>query len=155
MVNSGYESDDDDHSDGQTAQGYQLNGDPAAYIDMSVSFAAGALYSTVDDLYRFDRALYADQLLPQELMTLMFTIQAVIDSNNPHIGYGYGWVIVDDPASIPPGKLISHAGSIDGFSSAILRFPDLDAVVIVLGNVEGRDPNLVVRGLVEGLIIAP
>jgi len=155
MVNSGYERDDDDHSDGQTAQGYQPNGDPAAYIDMSVSFAAGALYSTVDDLFRFDRALYTDQLLPQELMTRMFTIQAVIDSSDPQIGYGYGWVIVDDPAGVPPGKVISHAGTIDGFTSAMLRFPDLDAVVIVLSNVEGRDPNLVVRGLVEQLIIAP
>ena len=53
MVNSGY-----DHNDGETATGYLPDGSAAEFIDMSLPSGAGGLYSTVDDLYRFDRALY-------------------------------------------------------------------------------------------------
>ena len=57
----------------------------ARYIDMSVPHGAGALYSTVRDLYRWDRALYGDELLPEKYRQLMFT---------PNKGnYGYGWAI--------------------------------------------------------------
>jgi hypothetical protein len=40
------------------------------YIDMSVPYAAGALYSTVEDLYLWDQALYTEKLMPRKYMDL-------------------------------------------------------------------------------------
>ncbi|MCC6457979.1 MAG: beta-lactamase family protein [Caldilineaceae bacterium] len=148
MANSGY-----DHNNGETAIGYLPDGSTAEYIDMSLPDAAGGLYSTVDDLYRFDRALYTDQLLPTELIELMFTAQATITPNDPYTGYGYGWIIFADPDEPPPGKAVGHNGSIEGFSTAMLRFVEQDAVVIVLGNVEKRNPTLVAQTLAERLLL--
>jgi CubicO group peptidase (beta-lactamase class C family) len=147
MVNRGY-----DHNDGEPATGYLPDGSTAEFFDMSLPDAAGGLYSTVDDLYRFDRALYTDQLLPGELIERMFTTQAVIAPNDPNIGYGYGWIVFADPDGPPPGNVVAHNGSIEGFSTAMMRFVELDAVVIVLGNVEKRNPELVVQGLAGKLL---
>lgn len=44
----------------------------ARFYDMSIPFSAGALYSTVEDLYRWDQALYGEQLLPARLRDLLF-----------------------------------------------------------------------------------
>ena len=45
----------------------------APYLDMSIPYAAGSLYSTVEDLYQWDRALYTDKLLGADLKKTMFT----------------------------------------------------------------------------------
>src|SRR5262249_53469764 len=57
----------------------------ARYLDMTVPYAAGALYSTVDDLSKWDRALATDQLLSKASRDAMFT------PARDH--YGYGWSI--------------------------------------------------------------
>jgi CubicO group peptidase (beta-lactamase class C family) len=56
---------------------------------MSLPYAAGSLYSTVEDLYIWDQALYSDQLLPAKMKELLF---------KPHVqtpggAYGYGWAL--------------------------------------------------------------
>jgi CubicO group peptidase (beta-lactamase class C family) len=107
------------------ASGYEFRGDRLAnapYIDMSIPFAAGALYSTVEDLYKWDRALYTDKLLSKAGRDRMFT---------PFKGgYAYGWMI----GELYGHKNIRHGGGINGFVTDISRFPDDDACVIVLCN---------------------
>jgi CubicO group peptidase (beta-lactamase class C family) len=148
MVNSGY-----DHNDGETAIGYLPDGSTAEFIDMSLPDAAGGLYSTIDDLYRFDQALYTEQLLPAGVIEQMFTAHATIAPNDPNTGYGYGWIIFADPDGPPPGKAVGHNGSIEGFSASMMRFVEMKAVVIVLGNVEQRNPNVVARTLAQKLVL--
>ena len=123
MEGSGY-----DHTETileNRAAGYEFPADRmanASYIDMSIPHAAGALYSTVEDLYKWDRALYTDKLIPREAMTRLFT---------PFKGtYAYGWSI----GSFAGHKTIGHGGGINGFTTDIVRFPDDDACVIVLNN---------------------
>ena len=121
----------------QRANGYRLvDGrlENAGYINMAGPYSAGALYSTVEDLYKWDRALYTDAILPRSTLRLMWT---EVTSN-----YGYGWM-VSTPASLsqPPWALpkrfqVVHPGSINGFTSEILRFPDEHVTVIVLANLE-------------------
>jgi CubicO group peptidase (beta-lactamase class C family) len=96
----------------------------ADYIDMSILHAAAGLYSTVEDLYLWDRALHTEALVSQSTLDLMFT---------PHMEeYGYGWGI----GEYSDRKVIYHGGEIDGFVTAIARFVDDDVVFIVLSNVE-------------------
>lgn len=107
------------------ASGYEFAGDVkvnAPYIDMSVPHAAGALYSTVDDLYKWDRVLATETLAPRAVLERMFT--PFKD------GYAYGWSI----GSFAGHRNIRHGGGINGFTTDISRFPDDDACIIVLNN---------------------
>ncbi len=123
MEGSGY-----DHTDAiikNRASGYEFPADRmanASFIDMSIPHAAGALYSTVEDLYKWDRALDTDKLISPAAKTRLFT---------PFKGtYAYGWSI----GSFAGRKTIGHGGGINGFTTDIIRFPDDDACVIVLNN---------------------
>lgn len=105
----------------------------AAYLDMSLPYAAGSLYSTVEDLYRWDRALYENKLLPEALKQKMFT---------PGLeNYGFGLTM--DPLPLNDGKTvlatIGHSGGINGFSSRIYRVPVGREVVILLDNTSRGD----------------
>lgn len=112
-----------------TPQGYRN----ASYLDMSVPFAAGSLYSTVDDLFKWDRALYTDKLLAPEYKAMLFT---------PALEhYGFGWLITD--LALDDGKTkvptISHNGGIDGFSTTLVRFPDRQDFIVLLDNTSRGD----------------
>src|SRR4051794_32976800 len=97
----------------------------ARYLDMSIPYASGALYSTVDDLLKWDRALATDHLLSKKSREAMFT---------PFRGrYGYGWSI----ARAFGRPMVAHGGGINGFASDVRRFPDDRVCVIVLSNLEG------------------
>lgn len=130
MADSGY-----DHNAGDLAVGYRDQLTQADFIDMSIPFAAGGLYSTVADLYRWDQALYTDQLISQALLNEMFTPYApILDGGG--FGPGYGWFIGkegDRPTA-------SHAGGINGFCSMITRYFNDRVLLVILSNQE--DINL-------------
>lgn len=135
MVNSGY-----DHSEvilKNRAAGYERKGKlitNAAYIDMSIPYAAGSLYSTVEDLYLWDQALYTNKLLSAKSMESLF---------KPYISlgrasYGYGWFI-DEVDNGNKGKLktIGHGGGINGFNTIISRYPSDKNLIVLLNNTGG------------------
>ena len=125
MKNSGY-----DHP--QTvlkhrASGYSRQGTRpinAVHFEMDTPHAAGALYSTVEDLFLWDQALYTEKLIPKTSLETMFTV-----FKEP---YAYGWIIGDSFGH----KMISHSGAISGFRAAIVRFPEEKVCIIVLSNIE-------------------
>ncbi len=107
----------------------------AAYLYMPYTSGAGALYSTVEDLYQWDRALYTEKLLPKAALERMFT---------PGQGqYGYGWFIREEHGR----KLIEHRGGINGFVSMIQRFTDDDVTVITLFNYVSTFTREINKGL--------
>ena len=100
----------------------------APYLDMSLPYAAGSLYSTVEDLYLWDQALYTEKLLSAKMKELMFT---------PHIAnYGYGWGIRQKNLPDSEEKLtsISHGGGINGFNTLIERLADEKHLIVLLNN---------------------
>ena len=125
MTNSGY-----DHNDGSLATGYTgfyANWEKPDYIDMTLPYSAGGLYSTVEDLYRWDQALVTEQLVSQELLDLMFTPHVKMDNE---LSYGYGWVV----GELNHHQVAAHGGGIEGFVTEIRRYPDDDVTIIVLSN---------------------
>jgi len=116
--------------------------DNAEYLDMDSSpGASGSLYSTVEDMFRWDRALYTDQLLDMEHRDLMFTPNRDVPEvkaagGRPHSRYGYGWNIYTrtHPVTKRRTKVINHGGAINGFRAMENRLVDDDAFVIVLCN---------------------
>lgn len=136
------------------AAGYEKNGSGyvnAPYLDMSLPYAAGSLYSTVEDLYKWDRALYEDEILSEESKKLMFTPQ--IPDGDAH--YGYGWVVgnMDVGKSIDSVPIVAHGGGINGFNSLIVRFPEDEDLVVLLNNTGGtrlRDMAMGINNILHG-----
>ena len=96
-------------------------------------YAAGALYSTVEDMNRWEQALTTDALLPATSRAEMFAIQmAITDPAAPpmYAGYGYGFFIGTDSGR----PIIWHGGAVPGFLSIEARYPADDVTVIILGN---------------------
>ena len=114
----------------------------AAYLSMgSAPGAAGALYSTVEDMFLWDRALYPDQLLEKKYLDLMFTPNRDVPEvkaagGRPQSNYGYGWQIYSrsHPVTKRRTKIINHGGAINGFRAMENRLVDDDAFVIILCN---------------------
>jgi len=124
------------------ASGYEKNGRRyvnANFIDMSVPYAAGALYSTVEDLYLWDQALYGNQLL-KENMDLLFTKH--ISSGGSYY-YGYGWGIGKIPLGNTAEQIetIGHGGGIDGFNTQLTRIPSDKSFIVLLNNTGGAPLN--------------
>jgi CubicO group peptidase (beta-lactamase class C family) len=107
----------------------------APYIDMTIPFAAGGLYSTVEDIYLWDRALSTEKLISKKSLEAMNT--AFKD------GYGYG-VGIGEHYGL---KVIEHGGGIEGFSTYLSRFVNENGVVIVLSNLDASNSALIAKRL--------
>ena len=94
----------------------------ADFISLAWPFSAGVLYSTVDDMYKWDRALYGTSVISASSKQKMFTPGK---SN-----YGYG-IIID---SFENHLRTRHNGGIPGFLTHISRYINDDVCVIVLSN---------------------
>jgi len=104
-------------------------------LELTARYGWGGLYSTVDDLYLWERALAAEALLSQSSTNAIFT---------PYIdGYGFGWVVLKEFDR----TLDTSAGGIYFFGSAIRRYAADDACVIVLSNSEEADAGRISRDL--------
>ncbi|MEW6757337.1 MAG: serine hydrolase [Acidobacteriota bacterium] len=116
-----------------------------SYIDMGVPFAAGALYSTVEDLYQWDRALDSGQVLSDSSKKAMFM---------PGLGhYGLGWYIRKAP--VGPGNaerlVLSHSGGIEGFTAHLRRLPEEKIFVVVLDNCTDGRLEVIADGILDVL----
>jgi CubicO group peptidase (beta-lactamase class C family) len=109
------------------------------YIDMQQPYAAGALYSTVTDLLKWDQALYKDTLIPAAARDVMWT-----PSKD---GYAYGWSIAPPSPATFGQRRIAHSGGINGFSTMLIRVPDMNVTAIVLANNTAVNAGAVARDL--------
>jgi CubicO group peptidase (beta-lactamase class C family) len=137
MTNSGYDRVTDIIK--ERASGYQEKDgrlENADFIDMSVPYAAGDIYSTVEDMYRWNEALAEDgKLLSAESRKQMFTEYTEAVHEGQH--YGYGVVI----SRLKFGRLLYyHGGGVEGFSSSIQRYPEDRVCIVVLSNFDSYKP---------------
>lgn len=134
------------------ASAYEMKGskaENAPYLDMSLPYAAGALYSTVDDLYLWDQALYTEKLLPKKYRDMM--VQEYVAGFGQH--YGYGWMIGKMPVGISKDSIqvISHGGGINGFNTLITRNPANKSLVVLLNNT-GDAPLYKINSAINGIL---
>jgi CubicO group peptidase (beta-lactamase class C family) len=106
------------------AQGYEYDNGivNAEYIDMSFPMGGGNLYSTTEDLFKWDQALYTERLVTRESLETIFTSYG--------FGYGYGWFINEDQNR----SSIYHGGGIVGFKNEIIRYVNDRITIIILNN---------------------
>jgi CubicO group peptidase (beta-lactamase class C family) len=107
----------------------------ASYIDMSVPFAAGGLYSTTEDLLRWEQGLMGGKLLSPASLQQMTTPF----KGNYALGVGVN--------TVNGHKVISHAGSVEGFYTELEYYPEDKLTVVVLANLRVRTPEGIARKL--------
>ena len=120
------------------ASGYARRSDGpirARYLDMTQPYSAGSLYSTVEDLNRWDQALRRRELISADSYKRMYTPE----KDN----YAYGWHVGESHGR----SAISHGGGINGFSSFILRIPDETLCVVVLSNIQQASSGRIAHDL--------
>jgi CubicO group peptidase (beta-lactamase class C family) len=109
------------------AFGYSAAGQSWARTDQSLTSATlgdGGIYSSIDDLAKWDAALYDDRLLQPESLRLAF--QPATRTDDPAVDYGFGWRITGDARW--------HSGETLGFRNVIVRRLERRLTVIVLTN---------------------
>lgn len=123
------------------AQGYLFVGSEtylqASPFDMSIPQGAGGLYSTAEDLSRWNQWLYGEALDPAILSeaargSLLTPAVQIEPEKSPDTFYGYG-LVLDTQAG---QQRIHHAGGISGFASALAYYPEEALTVVVLSNLQ-------------------
>lgn len=115
------------------AYGYSLIDGTWKRTDQSSTSAVlgdGGIYSSIDDLAKWDAALYDDRLLNAQSRKLAATPWTKTD--DPAVEYGYGWRISGDSQW--------HSGETIGFRNVIVRYPQRRLTVIVLTNRDDPEP---------------
>lgn len=142
MKDSGYDS--NSAVIARRAAGYvpgKAGAENAGYINMTVPHGAGALYSTTEDLLKWEQGLFGGKLLKPASLDKMTT------PFKQNYAFGLG---VDTTAG---RKKISHGGGIEGFNTELEYFPDDKLTVVVLANLNGSAPNEIaakLAGLAHG-----
>jgi CubicO group peptidase (beta-lactamase class C family) len=112
------------------AAGYSRSGEAivnADFVHMSIPHAAGGLYSTTEDLLRWQRGLYGGKLLSAASLNRMITPF----KDNYALGLG---------VSTGKRKVYSHGGGIEGFNTHLAYYPDTQVTVVALANLNGAAP---------------
>jgi CubicO group peptidase (beta-lactamase class C family) len=134
------------------AKGYQpgeggiVNAD---YLSMTQPYAAGSIISTVEDLYKWNRALHSYSLIGKASIDKAYTSFKLNDGGET--GYGYGWQL----GNIRGTRAIEHGGGINGFLSYAVYLPDSDIFVAVLSNCNCNPPELVTARLAAAALGNP
>jgi D-alanyl-D-alanine carboxypeptidase len=128
--------------------GYQLAGDAfqnAEPISVTQVYAAGGLLSTIDDLARWSRALFAGRILKPETMRRSFAPFLLQDGSPTR--YGYGWFL----GALGGIPLVEHLGSLPGYAHYMIGAPAQQLFTAVLSNraVQQTVPETLARSIME------
>lgn len=113
------------------AMGYRNEDGRFIFKDQSLTSAVlgdGGIYSSVEDLYKWDQALYTGKLVSTETLQHAFTRSAF--NNGELSDYGFGWRVDEYRGR----KRVQHTGSTSGFRNIIQRYPEDHFTVIILTN---------------------
>lgn len=117
----------------------------AGYINMTIPFSAGALYSTTEDLLKWEQGLFGGKVLSAESLKKMTT-----PFKND---YAFGLEIHTANGE----EEIQHGGGIEGFNTSLAYYPNDKLTVVVLANVNGSAPDEIAKYLhdvAEGKTVA-
>ena len=120
------------------AYGYRIDGDGFALNDddpLNYLVGSGSIYSTVEDLYRWDQALYGENLVSKTSRAKAFSPARL--NSGEFYPYGFGWRLDEHLGH----RRIAHAGGWVGFQTFIGRYVDDRFSVIVLTNLAEAEPE--------------
>ena len=122
------------------AFGYSAGSSAWTRTDQSSTSAVlgdGGIYSSIDDLARWDAALYDDRLLSKASRELAFS--PATHTDNPSVDYAMGWRV--------SGETLWHSGETRGFRNVIIRYPERKLTVVMLTNRNDPEPYATARAI--------
>ncbi|MFC5569579.1 serine hydrolase domain-containing protein [Lysobacter yangpyeongensis] len=127
------------------AYGYSFENGAWRRTDQSTTSAVlgdGGNYSSLDDLAKWDAALYDERLLKASSLQAAFAPHTATD--DPQVRYGYGWRIT--------GETLWHSGETIGFRNVIVRYPRRHLTVVVLTNRNDPEPYALAKKIAESVL---
>ncbi len=140
MEDSGYDSHDEIMK--YRASGYDVHNGKlfnADYMDVSVVFAAGALYSTVEDLLKWGKGLFGGKLLSASSLQKMMTPYKE--------NFAFGLTVIPEEGR----KVIRHKGKNPGFKGVLSYYPSDQMIVVVLSNNEHGSATFEIARMVAAI----
>lgn len=136
------------------ASGYEIKGGDLRNQDwVSPTFNAtadGTIYTTVEDMARWDRALYGSNLLSPASLNRLWTPFKLVDGRENSKRYGFGWWV----DQVNGHRLIEHNGAWQGFTSEMARYLDDGLTVTVFVNLDSDHARPVpIARVVAGLVM--
>lgn len=130
------------------ANGYASATSHATYVNIGILGAAGAMYSTVDDLHHLAQDIADSVILSDTVAAAMSEPRTAITSfyGGP-ADYTYGWFLNEFEGR----RRMIGTGGVEGYMADMHLFPDDDVVVIVLGNRDDQDTYPTAE-LIEGWV---
>ncbi|MFP4620718.1 MAG: serine hydrolase domain-containing protein [Bacteroidales bacterium] len=137
--------DPEDFCDSGYAGGHYYTNDPskeatqpyqAYYLPNEYAFSAGALNSTIKDLYRFYKQVAEGTLIDKTLLEKAWTPYNL--NNKEQANTGYGWFIHHKNGK----KIICHPGCTMGFSAITHYVPEEDLFIGIYSNQNSQQINL-------------
>ena len=129
------------------AFGYAKSSDGWKLNDQSLTSSVlgdGGVYSSVEDLFKWDQALYGTKLVSRRMLKAAFAPgKSTLHDNG--VQYGFGWFLSDYRGL----RNIWHYGSTAGFATRISRFPDKKFTVIILSNRESAPLTEILNMVVD------
>ena len=135
-----YENEATGHTDG--GDGFEAT----ESIEMSWAGGAGAMYSTVGDLFLWNEALFANKILKKETLDRAFAPTKLNDGSISQ--YGFGWALGGNRGL----NSISHGGGLPGFVTHLSRYPSVNTTVAVVINAT-TSGDMLPAAAVEKLVV--
>lgn len=108
---------------------------PAEPLSMTQPYAAGSLASTVEDLFRWTRAVHGGKVVSADLLKKAHTPNVLPNGENTR--YGYGWIM----GNVLGSPTVEHDGGINGFLSSLIYLPKEQVCVAILTNCDCNPPG--------------
>lgn len=106
------------------------------------------IYSTINDLYKWDRALYENKLITEE--TKQEAYKKVQLKNGNHYPYGFGFRIKE----INDKKVVYHYGKWNGFRTGIIRFVEDTSTIILLNHTNAPGATRITESIKDILYLS-
>jgi CubicO group peptidase (beta-lactamase class C family) len=133
------------------AKGYSKNNgkyNDAINWDMSWAGAAGSIYSTVDDLMKWNQALYGGKVLNEKSLDSALTPVVLKNGEQPAVRYGYGLGL----NRFRGEDIISHSGGLHGFITQLSYYPKEKLTVVMFSNTAEPEVNFDPNKIAEAFL---
>jgi len=111
----------------------------ADYTPLNRIYGDGNVNTSLEDMFKWDQALYTDRLVKQSTLAAAFTPGTL--NNGSRTNYGFGWTIAEENGV----RMVLHGGAWVGFRTNITRIPSERFSVVVLSNAANFNPTLIAR----------
>jgi len=109
------------------------------HFDLNWTMGAGSIYSSVEDMLKWDNALNTNKIISSESLNLAQTPFVLNDGSKTKYGFGFE---VETKKGL---KMITHSGMINGFQTNMIRIPKHRLYIVAMSNRIDFAPNFIYK----------